>query len=314
MRSAPAQPLCRTALARLVACVGLCLVVAGPIVAEVDPALAKRGIDGLQAVPLAQIADRQISRLGQAALAIRPNEWLHAQTEHFVFHYFQSHVATPVSVEAEFYRRVYAQELRVESLPPGPKAHVFVFDRPVDWDAFRRNASLDPWTGGIHSGNELFVLRDPSYKFKDNGLGHEILHLTIARLYPAPLPLAIEEGLAELLSIRARSSYMRARGYISKPYAPTLAKARMLPLRQLLATRSYPATPEAVEVFYAQSHLLVRFLWGDDPKAFLDLLARLGRGEPLENAIPMAFGTRFTGIDALDAAFQARRVPPGEEG
>jgi hypothetical protein len=61
------------------------------------------GLDELKEVPFSSLSSPYITPLGMAALSIRPTEWKHAETDNFIYHYFHGFVATPVSVEAEFY-------------------------------------------------------------------------------------------------------------------------------------------------------------------------------------------------------------------
>jgi hypothetical protein len=42
---------------------------------------------GLVEKPFDQLSDQQIDELGQKALAIRPQDWKHAETDHFILHY-----------------------------------------------------------------------------------------------------------------------------------------------------------------------------------------------------------------------------------
>ena len=74
------------------------------------------GLHALPEVEFKALSQLDWNPLGARALAIRPQDWKHAETEHFIYHFFHSYVATPVSVEAEFHYRVIAQELDLTSL------------------------------------------------------------------------------------------------------------------------------------------------------------------------------------------------------
>jgi hypothetical protein len=76
-------------------------------------------VGGLAEVPFQSLSSTAISPLGKAALGIRPNEWKHAETANFIYHYFQSFIATPVSVEAEFFYRIVAKELEKDTAQMG---------------------------------------------------------------------------------------------------------------------------------------------------------------------------------------------------
>ncbi len=159
---------------------------------------ASRGIGGLEAVSLSSIRDSSISPLGQAALSIRPSEWKHAETENFVYHYFNSFIATPVSVEAEFYYRVTAKELHRDTQEWQRKCHIFIFEDPMDWNAFKQMAALDPWTGGVHVNGELFIVRNPKFKYKGDTLGHEIVHLVPVSVFRTRNPSLVKRRICAI--------------------------------------------------------------------------------------------------------------------
>src|SRR6266567_8070953 len=74
-------------------------------------AIAQTGLNALPEVEFSQLTQRDPNPLGEKALAIHPEQWKHGETEHFIYHFLHSYVATPVSVEAEFHYRVVAKEL-----------------------------------------------------------------------------------------------------------------------------------------------------------------------------------------------------------
>ena len=258
----------------------------------------------LPEVPLARLSDRNFTVLGQAALGIRASEWKHAETANFVYHYFQSFVAAPVSVEAEFYYRLIAQELGKESARWERKSHIFVFEKAEDWAEFQKRGALDPWTGGIHSRGELFIRRDPAFKFKDNTLGHEIAHLVVDRFFGSNVPLWLNEGYAEYVSMRCYSAFHRARNYRSRPKSPAVAGAQFIPLVELTSAMAYPQDPLRIEAFYSESHRLVRFLGAADKAGFGALFEALAKGARFDTALTKGFATRFSGIDALEREFK----------
>ena len=148
----------------------------------------------LSELSLAQLSDRNFRPLGQAALGIRPQDWKHAETANFIYHFFHGYVAGPVAVEAELYYRVIAKELARDTTKWERKSHIFVFESAEDWAQFQRSGALDPWTGGVHSQGELFLRRDPQFRFKGNTLGHEVAHLVVDRFFGANVPLWLNEG------------------------------------------------------------------------------------------------------------------------
>ena len=256
----------------------------------------------LQEVEFSQLSQRDPNPLGEKALAIHPEQWKHAETEHFIYHFVHSYVATPVSVEAEFHYRVIAKELEREQPASDIKSHIYIFEHPDEWREFQAFGKLEPWTGGIHSAGSLFVQRNPSYRFSDNSLGHEIVHLVLHRFYTDGIPCWLDEGFAQFISKDAHASYERARGYVSKPHSDSIAQQDLLSLTALTTATRPPS--DRVHIFYDESERLVRFLAAADKQSFLSLLDSLARHQPLETVLPRLYSGRFANVSALEEKFR----------
>ena len=256
----------------------------------------------LQEVEFSQLSQRDPNPLGEKALAINPEQWKHAETEHFIYHFTHSYVVTPVSVEAEFHYRVIAKELERDQPPSDIKSHIYIFERPEEWRQFQAFGKLEPWSGGIHSAGSLFVQRNPAYKFQNNLLGHEIVHLVLHRFYTDGIPCWLDEGFAQYISKDAYASYQRARGYIAKPHSESIAPEGLIPLTALLSITHPPS--ENVHTFYNESERLVRFLAETNKASFLNLLDALARHQPFETTLPRFYFANFTSVSDLDAKFR----------
>ena len=261
------------------------------------------GLNSLPEVKFSALSQRDWNPLGSRALAIRPADWKHAETEHFIYHFIHSYVATPVSVEAEFNYRVIAKELGLEAMPGASgKSHIYIFEEPGDWKIFQSYAHLEPWTGGIHSLGSLFIVRDPSFKFSSNSLGHEIAHLILFRVYQRALPRWLDEGFAEYISRIAQASFQRARNYIARPHSESIPAGAFIPLARLTTLTDYPASEE-INTFYQESERLVRFLSATDKAAFRVLLDSVARGEAFDTALSRHYSGRFFDVAALEKEF-----------
>lgn len=271
--------------------------------------LDRRGLNGLNVVAFEQLSDPNITGLGRQALAIRENEWLHAETENFCYHFFPAFegsatsIATSVAVEAEFYYRVFAEELGKDAKSWERKSHIFIFDRLEDWQEFQKMARLDPWTGGIHAQGELFILRRKDLKFKGHTIGHEVAHLVLHRFYLGGIPLWLDEGYAEYASSRAHANFLRSRGYAAKATSPPLSKVDMVPLQVLTSLRAYPQDEKQIAAFYLQSEKLTRFLAGRDKKAFVKFFDLIAGGRKFESAIAGAYPPGSSHIKSLEIEF-----------
>src|SRR5438034_6244243 len=195
----------------------------------VPAAIAQPGLNSLPEVEFSQLSQRDPNPLGEKALSINPTQWKHGETEHFIYHFAHTYVATPISVEAEFHYRVVAKELECDQPLTDIKSNVYIFERPEDWQQFQGLGELEKWTGGIHSQGSLFILRNPEQKFSGNVLGHEIVHLVLHRFYADGIPCWLNEGIAQYISKSAHASYQRARGYVSKPHSEAIASEEVIP-------------------------------------------------------------------------------------
>ena len=256
----------------------------------------------LPEVEFSQLSQRDPNPLSEKALAIHPEQWKHAETEHFIYHFVHSYVATPVSVEAEFHYRVIAKELEREQFSTDIKSHIYIFERPEEWQLFQAFGNLEKWSGGIHSAGSLFVQRNPAYKFSNNLLGHEIVHLVLHRFYTDGIPCWLDEGFAQFISKDAHASYERARGYVSKPHSDAIAPQDLIPLGVLTITTHPPS--ENVRIFYDESERLVRFLAETNKVSFLNLLDALARHQPFEASLPRFYPANFASVSDLDAKFR----------
>ena len=271
----------------------------------VSPAPAQENAGALPEVTFFQLSDRALGALGQAALAIRPTEWKHAETKNFVYHFFHGFVAGPVSVEAEFYYGVVAKEMEKDTAQWERKSHIFIFEKPEDWAVFQQKGALDPWTGGLHSQGELFIVRDPAEKFKGSTLGHEVTHLVVHRFFGNGVPLWLNEGYAEYAASRNYAAFYRARGFSARPRSRTLAPGQFIALSQLTSLTTYPQDVLQVGAFYAESEKLTRFLSGVDKRGFGMFFDALSKGNRLDSALGKGFGSRFSSLDALETEFKA---------
>ena len=261
-------------------------------------------------IPFERLSDRALTGFGQKALQVRANEWKHAETEHFIYHFFDRPTASAVSVEAEFHYRVIAAELGKDASTWERKCHLFVFDDEGDWKKFQQTGGLDPWTGGIHSEGALFIHRKPGWKSDNQTLPHEITHLVVYRFLGPGVPLWLNEGFAEYAASRCRAAFYRARGYNARPRANMVKEEQYVPVADLTGAMSYPVENERVAAFYEESQKLVRFLCAADRNGFLAFLEAMGKGARFETAARNHFGNRFLNLEAVEREFKSYATSP----
>jgi len=280
---------------------GLWLAFALPLAAPAQDDV--KGINALPELSLSQLSDPGNTVLGKAALAVRPNDWKHAETPHFILHFFHNFVAAQAAAELEFYYHTVSTELNRDTSGWERKSHVYIFESQADWHAFQGKAQLDPWTGGIHSEGNLYIVRNPAYKFEGRSLGHETAHLVLYRFFGAAIPLWLNEGYAENSSIRFYAGLERRRGYNMSPHSAVLTASNYIPVAVLTSAVTYPEDVTQVSIFYQESEKLVGFLRAQGADGFITFMDALSHGSQLDTALEKGFGSRFSSVDALDREF-----------
>ena len=264
---------------------------------------AAQGINALAEVPLSQLSDPGNTAMGQAALAVRAGEWKHAETPHFILHFFRNFVAAQAAAELEYYYHTISSELRSDTSNWERKSQVYIFENADDWHAFQSKAQLDPWSGGIHSEGNLYIVRNPAFKFEGRSLGHETAHLVLYRFFGAGIPLWLNEGYAENSSIRFYAGLERTRGYKALPRRGVLNASTYIPVDKLTSAVTYPTDVVQVCIFYQESEKLVAFLRAQGNDNFITFLDSISHGSRLDTALFKAYGARFPTIEALDHEF-----------
>lgn len=264
--------------------------------------------EALQPVPFAQLSDKAISSRGQQALAMGPERWKHAETEHFVIHYMSPAIAAPVAREVEFYFRYLLRELTgtTEGIKKG---HLFVFEDKAEWRTFCAQVSLEGWVGAFTNGNELFVVREPSFQYKSHALGHEVVHYMCRKFLSGRPPLWFEEGYAEDASMRAYTAMQKAQNF--RVAYPDGGFPNSFTIAELGSFRTYPSA-DKIDIFYSQSRQIVRYLSGfGNKEAFLQLLRTLAAGRDFESALTESYGSKWTSLEAFEEAFHKQSKRPG---
>jgi len=288
---------------RILLILGLWLALAAPGGAPAQQQEAN-GIDALTEVSLSQLSEPGNSALGEAALAVRPGDWKHAETPHFILHFFRNFVAAQAAAELEYYYHAISTELHQGTSTWERKSHVYIFENQDDWHIFQKKAQLDPWTGGIHSEGNLFIVRDPSFKFAGRSLGHETAHLVLYRFFGAAIPLWLNEGYAENSSIRFYAGLERRRGYNASPHSAVLTASNYIPIASLTSMAAYPDDVTQVSIFYQESEKLVAFLRAQSPEGFITFMDALSHGCRLDTALWRGFGGRFGSLADMDREFE----------
>ena len=217
--------------------------------------------------------------------------WEHLQTEHFVVHHNQLIFAARVARMAEeFYGAISADlpDLRDRVAPR--RSHIFIFRKARDWQEVVANRpGLEPWAISFVGGNALYLQkRGQSTADKMGLLAHEMAHLVFQRLVSVPLPLWLNEGLAEYYE---EFAYRASKGMGQSRRSAFPPLRDRTPVAELLPATTYPATPAEVRRFYDTSKYLTGYLLLHQPRERWDaFLARVLAGEDATAALLDTYG------------------------
>lgn len=256
----------------------------------------------LRQEPWEKLSDQEISRVGQEALAIRPQQWRHGETENFIFHYRGLSDALQIAREIEFDLWYVAQSLGASKADYTKKSHVYVFADEKEWQRFVAVSRAPAWSHGLAIDDELFLnVRAAGGGFDSQSLAHETTHAVVARLYPGRRwPVWLNEGFAEYMgdaSVAARHSHT------PRSNQHKLQNARMT-VAELTTTARYPLDVDAVERLYDTSAKFARYLFNKYPKElFPKFVDRLLNGEPAATALAEVYGDEFRDMNEFEKRF-----------
>ena len=259
-------------------------------------------------VPLSQeswerLPNHQISRAGEEALALRPQQWRHGETENFILHYRGMGDALQIAREIEFDLWYVAQSLGATKDQYTRKSHVYVFADEKEWENFVEAIHAPDWTHSLAIGDALFLnVKAAGGGFDSQTLAHETTHAVVARIYGRRRwPVWLNEGFAE---------YMGAASVAARHWRSPRSNQRKLAfadmtVAELVATTRYPADLNAVASLYETSAKFVRYLYNKYPQElFPKFVDRILEGRIAEMALREVYGDEFLDMAEFEKHFQ----------
>jgi hypothetical protein len=265
---------------------------------------AESGADQTQDVPLVekpfnQLSDQFEDEWGRKALAIRPDDWKHAETEHFILHYRRVTEAKKVAREVEFDISFVANALGATKDQYATKSNIFIFEDQDEWAAFVAQTTWPGWVASFTSRGQLFLsVRNTAPgapAFDSRTLAHETTHAVVARLYPgARWPLWLNEGLAEYMGA-ASVAAMKKQPIRRHEHTLDFAGMSLDTLQQM---KVYPDDPVQVAELYETSEKLVRYLMTELPRdRFTKFIDAVLEGRSLQDALLHVYPDKIASYD-----------------
>lgn len=205
------------------------------------------------------LSDRKTGPETEAAFASHEGEWLHAESAHFIYHFADAKQAETVLVHAEETYRWIRDLLGVSEDDWTEKVRIVVFEDEAEWKAFIARVGRGRHTGAFTTGRELFLYRHPYWLAPQRLLAHELAHVIAFRFLPGPIPLFLNEGLAEYVATKAAARQAGGDEYAVRTLK-LIPEEEFIPLFELTAMRAYPKDERRLTTFYRESELFVRYL------------------------------------------------------
>jgi hypothetical protein len=244
----------------------------------------------------------RITPHGRTALQMPGMKWQVAETEHFYVHYERKMFAVQVARLAEFLYQYIGEELQVEEERFPGRSHIFIFEDDDPWRRFLfKLGTGQEWMGSFVYGPDLFLQRIGRKQKSMSILAHEMTHMVIFRFFGGPVPLWLNEGLAEWYR---EFGYSAFKGVYKSKKSPFKALKKWMPPSVLLVTRQYPRGRDEIEMFYRSSKYLVGFLLLEYPSWKMNEFIRVQvDGTDTETALNNVYG--IAGTEYLEKNFKS---------
>jgi hypothetical protein len=218
--------------------------------------------------PWGELSDRDLTPLGRAVLNAGKPDWIHAESEHFVFHAGSPAAVEEIASEAEFAYVKIDDTFGANSV--ARKGHVFVVERREIWEKVLQGSNRRNDSVAMQLQNDLFVLKETNNVGNVLRIPHEMVHFRLWQLYGNRAPVWLDEGLSATIGwkVAVAAHSMKGKQLVRAP--PYLKREHLLSVEQLTGATMYPAGSETGAAFYIESELFVSAIArkiGDDKLA-----------------------------------------------
>ena len=256
------------------------------------------------------LSDRDLTPLGRAVWMTGKPDWVHAESEHFVFHAATPAVIEEVAAEAETARAKIDVYFGTNCV--SRKGHVFVVGQRRIWEKVLGGTDRKDDSLAMQMENDLFILKESNSVVNVLRLPHEMVHFRLWQLYGHRVPVWLDEGLAATIGWKVAVDVHRSsKGKQLVRAPPFLPRERLMSMEELTSMIAYPAGNEAAPAFYIETELLVTAIArkiGDDKLAeFVKAVA--GDGVPWTEYLRKRFGFADSDFDWLAQQIEKNASP-----
>jgi hypothetical protein len=204
--------------------------------------------------PWSELSSHDLTPLGRTVLDAGGEHWVHAESEHFLFHATSADGLDILAGEAEY---AYQKAISYLGATPCAKGHLFVIESADVWRQIQRRADPSKYGLAMQLQNDLFILQETNWMSRVIRIPHEVVHFRLWQLYGERTPIWLDEGMASCLGWRIAWWYRKSQGREVVRSLPAVEERFLLTLDRLTAQRRYPEARGWGQAFYRQVDELV---------------------------------------------------------
>ena len=217
------------------------------------------------------------------------DKWRHAQTDHFVLHFFANegtNFAYKVAQQSEFFYGYISKELGGAKDRFPCRSHIFTFRNETRWKKFlKTQPEVDEWSYSFAQGLCMFLQQGKTTKDQSEVLAHEMTHLMVNHFIEGHPPLWLNEGVAEYYGEFGLWEFRGLQHHAGNVFKVGGLREPMT-LERLFAIVKYPGDKKEVHKLYTTSKYFVGFLLTKKPAdKFPGFLADLAGGMQAAEAL-----------------------------
>jgi hypothetical protein len=207
--------------------------------------------------PWFEVSERKLSPFGKAVHDGESDDFLHAETKHFVLH---AQTLRDIDESAAQAEQALAHVTAALGIPaPKQKIQILRVADPAAWDALVKDQSIRPDGLALQVKNEVILKDSAAYRARER-VAHEVAHACMRDAFGSYLPLWFEEGLAGSLGRDAFAAGLTAEERAALPKIPAVTPSRVYALKMLTSIFVYPPDPADAALFYRMAEDLVAVL------------------------------------------------------
>ena len=250
------------------------------------------------AMPQQEIAVPSLSTGKESELLLSEGTWQVRKTQHFIVYHQDPIQGKAIANRAEYHLEKIVDDLRLKKThDTTKKCTVVIVKEKSKWEEFLKKLGIQSeLMGGFATGalkREIF-LHSTSIPYLQLAFPHELTHIILDEMAKGRrFPLWFDEGFANYEG--------GIIGLDEALLADALQKGKLVPLQELVQSKSYPFDVDRRKIFYTEAERLVEFLITQYGRhrfgEFTEALLNTG---DIEKAVHSAYVGKIGSLDELN--------------